>query len=178
MPISPAKWAQYKAIVNNAANSFNQSVLIWVRGVDKIEAFREEEHESGNRVNLKVLIGFNSFRTWPITMQSQSGELDNQNMLVYINKQYLRDLGYLTSTNYFNFSPDIDYFIYQGIRYKCEGDTPVSQASDDELHVTLILHREEVLTGNGRFNYPESQGVIQELDTAQAYILSYDLQQI
>jgi hypothetical protein len=175
MPISSQKWAQYKSIVNNFAKTANKAILIWVRGIDRVEQFREEEHESGDRVNLDCLIGYNSFRTWPITKQDQSGELDNQNMLVFLNKQYLRDLGYLTANNYFNFKPDKDYFIYQGIKYKCEGDTAVSHAHDDDLHITLILHREETLTGDDRFAYPTGQAVIQEIETDKAYILSYDL---
>lgn len=165
--VPAAAWNKYKAIINKiAAPNFNGDTLTWVRGLQTVTQFQEQEEPSGVTVDLKVLIGYNFFRTWPITERDQPGEQDNENMLVLINKKYLKDLGYLTPApnEYFNFRPDADFFIHRGIKYKSEGDTFLSQAYNDPLHLQLVLRREEILTGDLMFDAKVAQGLILEAE--------------
>lgn len=166
-------WTKYKRLMYKAHQSFNQDTLIWVKHTPRVTLFQEQEELSGDRVELKGLIGFNFFRTWPITKHSSAGELDNQNMLVIFNREYLSELGYLTPQGYFNFKPDKDYFIHRGIKYKGEGDTFLSQAHDEPLHIQIILRREETLTGEDPHDYPETQKVIQEVSSDTLYLDDY-----
>lgn len=171
--IPAGAWSKYKSVMKKAHDAFNQDVLIWVRHRPIVTLFNEQEEPSGDRVELKVLVGYNFFRTWPITKHSQSGELDNQNMIVMINREYLGDLGYVTANGYFNFKPDKDYFIHRGIKYKAEGDTLLSQAHNDPLHFQLILRREETITGEEQFNVPSTQKVIEEVLPDTLYFNDY-----
>lgn len=161
--IPNAIWAKYKNLMFKAHESFNQDTIVWVKHTPRVQLFQEQEEPSGNRINLLGLVGFNFFRTWPITKHSNSGELDNQNMLVMFNREYLTNLGYVTPNGYFDFDPDKDYFIHRGIKYKAEGDTFLSQAKDEPLHIQIILRREETITGEEPFNQPTTQKVIEEL---------------
>lgn len=162
--IPTAAWNKYKAIIRDAHNSFNGETLTWVRGNNIIRLFQEQEEPGLTYVDLKVLISFNYFRQWPITQRDQGGEQDVENMLVLINKQYLKELGYLTPAprEYFNFKPGVDFFIHRGIKYKSEGDTFNSQAYDDPLFLQLILRREEILVGDDPLNAKVQQSVILE----------------
>jgi len=161
--VSSAQWARYKKIIDKAHGSFNQDTLIWIKYNDSVPRYNEELGENGTRIELKALIGYNSFRTWPITRRDNAGELDNQNMVAYINRQYLIDLGYTTPQGYFNFRPDKDYFIHRGLRYKAEGDTLLSQAYDDPLLVLIVLKREELKNGETMFQQSEVTTAIIEV---------------
>lgn len=147
--MNSSAWGKFKAIIDRFHSVVNQDNLIWLRHTPQVTLFNEEESSlAPTSITLKVLIGYNFFRTWPITRHSESGELDNQNMVVLINREYLRSLGYLTPQGYFNFRPDKDYFLHDGIKYKSEGDTYLSQAGETtKLFIQLILKREEVDTG-------------------------------
>lgn len=171
--LSNAMWAKYRITQNDHMDTHGQALIKWVRGDGRIQHFNEQENYSGNIVELRGLIGYNSFRTWPITAKDQQGEVDNQNMLLYLSKDYLRDLGYLNEFGYFNFNPDLDYFIHMGIKYKSDGDTPVAQAFDDPVLLTVILRREETLNGNKQFEYSPNQDVIVEMQT-QEIIFDYN----
>jgi hypothetical protein len=173
--IPASLWSRYRAVMKQAHDSFSQDILVWVRHNPVIMPFQEQEQPSGNRVELRVLIGYNFFRTWPITKHSSSGAIDNQNMLVFVNKDYLQELGYLNSNGYLNFTPERDYFVHRGIRYKAEGDTFLSQAHDNPLHIQFILHREETLVGDTQYNDPTTQPVIEEVQEDILYLVNYDL---
>lgn len=139
--------------MKDAHDTFNQSPLLWKRSAPtNLAAYNEEEPKVYTDITLKVLVVYNQFRTWPIVDQTTTGELDNQNMTVMINREYLGELGYLTSEGYFDFQPDEDYFVHMGLKYKCEGDTPLSQNQVDPIWVMLILRREEHLEGKKRTN--------------------------
>jgi hypothetical protein len=145
--------AKFKSVMRDAHDTFNKAVLVWKRSAPTtVSLYNEQEPVVYTDIDLNVLVGYNSFRTWPIVQQTNAGELDNQNMVVYINREYLGELGYLTSEGYFDFRPDQDVFIHMGIRYKCEGDTGLSQNQDLPLLVMLILRREETLEGTQRTN--------------------------
>jgi hypothetical protein len=160
--ITPAGWARYKKIMRSAHNMFNQDVLTWVRYVDTIVKFNEETTDNGEVIVLNVLCSYNYFRTWPLSKHDSQGELDNQNMAVMINREYLSELSYLTPQGYLKFDPGKDYFIHRGIKYKCEGDTFTSQAYNDPLHILLVMRREEVLNGETLHEQSEVKTVIME----------------
>lgn len=152
--LSDADWARYRDIINSVHEDFNQDNLLWRRlNPTQVNLFNEEAPETYTDINLKALVGYNYFRTWPITRHSESGEQDNQNMVVYLNRNYLSTLGYLTPEGYFDYRPDKDTFIHRGIQYKCEGDTFLAQAKDTPLLIQLILRREELRTGDTPFRY-------------------------
>jgi hypothetical protein len=132
--------------------------------VDTIARFNEENIDNGIPIPLKVLISYNYFRTWPLSKHDTQGESDNQNMAVFINRDYLSSLGYLTSKGYLSFNPATDFFIHRGIKYKGEGDTFASQAYDDPLLILIVLRREEILTGEVLHEQSEVKTVIMEGD--------------
>jgi hypothetical protein len=170
-----AGWDNYKALMRRAHDTFNQDTLTWLKANDAVTRFMEQEDLNPTIIPLKVLLGFNSFRTWPITLQQQGGEIDNQNMIAFINKTYLQENGWLLPNGYFNFRPDKDYFMHRGIKYKAEGDTFASQAYDDPLHIILVLRREELLVGETQFDQQTSQRVIVEVDYEEVNLISYDV---
>lgn len=158
--VSDATWAKYAGIIDGVHDDFNQDIVLWKRSLvgrsdtEPVPRFNEQEQNTETDyefIQLLVLLDFNYFRKWPLTKETETGELDNQNMAMIINRKYLSDLGYITSDGYFDFQPDKDYFIHRGIKYKAEGDTLVSQAHDNPLLLQVVLHRKELLTGEERY---------------------------
>lgn len=158
--VPQSAWNKFNAAMRSQHEGFNQADLIWVRNPNDVPEFNEDLRNGGQRITLKVLIGFNNFRTWPITRTDTGGQADVQNQVALINRQYLRELGYLNSSGYLDFKPDRDYFFHMGIRYKSEGDTPLAQAFNDPVLMMLILRREEVETGEKQFNQTANEAVI------------------
>ena len=160
MFLSSATWDKYARVINGVNSDFNQDGVLWKRSLvtrsntEPVPRFNEQEQNEStdyDYIPLLVLLDYNYFRKWPLTKETESGELDNQNMAMILNRKYLSDLGYLTSEGYFDFQPDKDYFIHRGIKYKAEGDTLVSQANNNPLLFQIILHRKGLLTGEERY---------------------------
>lgn len=151
--LSDAQWATYRKIINNAHNYLNQDTITWVSYSYGFQRYGEDNPTLKNTINidLKVLISYNIFRTWPMTDETPSGAIDKESILVMLNKDYLSDLGYLNSDGFFNFSPGNDYFIHRGQKYRSSGETFVGQAKDDPLHIYLILKREKTETGKDKY---------------------------
>lgn len=147
--VSDAKWDAFRDLIKDAHDTFNQDTITWRRATKSVPRYFEDNIiTSYTNIELQCLIGFNSFRTWPLTKHTESGELDEQNMYAMFSKDYLEELGYLNSEGYFNFKAGADLFIHRGILYKPEGDTFFSQAGSDPLHVVIVLSREELFTGD------------------------------
>jgi hypothetical protein len=123
-----------------------KETLVWRREVQSnVPLFNEGDITlDAEGTQLKCLVGYNSFRTWPITKQSPEGELDAQNLVVYLNVNYLEDLGYTNSESYFVFNPATDRFIIRGMRYKCEGHTHISQLGDKPVWMLLTMQRDDL----------------------------------
>lgn len=169
-------WTKYKKLIGvDAHESFNQDVITWIKGRNVIMSNAEEEDSNGAQTDLKCLINYNVFRTWPLTRKENTGESDNQNMVAIFSKNYLSSLNLLNQRGYFDFRPDRDYFVHKGIRYKAEGDTLAAQAQDDPLLFYLVLHREEILTGDKSFDFPLAQAVVFEAEETQLYLVSHDI---
>ena len=152
--VSNTKWAQFRKLIRDAHDTLSQDVIIWRRYTQNtVPRYREDDDGSTFvDINLKVLNGYNYFRTWPLTRHTLGGELDAQNMIILLNKDYLSDLGFLTLKGYFDYRADRDLFFHRGLKYRGEGDTFLSQAFDDPLFIMIILVREETLTGTDRLD--------------------------
>lgn len=140
-------WEAYKALINDAHDTFNQDIIVWKQWLFGIDRFGED-NEAANfaSIDLKCLIQYNAFRTWPVNRHSEEGKLDKNTIYVLFNRNYLSGLGYLDASG--NFKVDIgkDHFIHRGITYSAEGDTLLSQAYNDPLLVGIVMQRQERLT--------------------------------
>ena len=149
--IGNLNWDRYKGIINDIHHEFNQETIIWRRFTHGLQRWGEgaESDKTFIDIELKCLIGYNDFRTWPITEGTLAGAIDKQNMYILVNIKYLRDMGYLsTSRNrYLDINLDHDYFIYQGQKWIFAGETPVAQAKDEPLLFQVIVRVAETETG-------------------------------
>lgn len=151
--LTPTQWQAYKNVVNDAAASFNQEIVVWSRFTRAFQRDGEDNkaNETFTDINLDCLIAYNVFRTWPMTDETVSGGLDQENIVMMLNKQYLDDLGYLNSDGFFDMDPGKDEFTHMGLKYRSAGETPVSQADDGPLHFYIILKRVETPTGTSKY---------------------------
>lgn len=150
--ITDAQWKNFQDLIgSDAHDTFFQKVITWKRTLSTLDRFSEDNKDgTTGEINLTVLLNYNYMRTWPITFASESGELDRQSIQMLISKSYLEELGYINTNGYFEYNPDLDRFIIDGLVHKPMGDTPISQASDGDLLFGIILKREETPTGDKR----------------------------
>lgn len=148
-------WNPHKKNINKLAHKlFFSEKLTWHRLVSNFDVNGEGSQPVYIQVELKCLIGYNDFRTWPMDRPGESGVIDMQNMYIILNKEYLREEGYLNENDYFALNSQRDYFTLRGIHYEDSGDTDVSQAGSDPLLVYLILKRKEYETGKEVHGWP------------------------
>lgn len=149
--ISAADWGLFKEAINDASDTFNNTLVTWRRWAYGVDPFMEAETGSYSDVEIEALFSDNYFHSWPITYTTTNGELDRENTVIILNTQYLSDNGYLNSEGNFNFKADKDRFIYKGIVYKCHGWIDMAQAGEasnsQKLLFMIILKREETPTG-------------------------------
>lgn len=140
---------------NNAINDYHydtfQDDLIWVRNIITTSKHGEDNNIRGSETILKCLVYYNVFRTWPIDQPTDTGEIDKQSCMVYLNKKWLKENNYLNSDDNLEFDQVQDRFILNGIKYQSTGDSDISQAHNNPLLFFLILKREEVNTGENRY---------------------------
>jgi len=135
-------------------NSFAKMGITWYRSeeLERIDDDGEDLIVTSNTnftpISLQVLVQANYFRTWPISVETQSGEQDSQNLAIYLHKPYLDNLGYVTSAGYFDFNPHRDYFIIEGKKYLSKGDTTSAHANTETLLFQINLLRDEIQSGN------------------------------
>lgn len=146
--VNSTTWGKYTNILNNFMESdAAKKKIIWKRYIEVPTLYGEDTRkEPFDNVEIEVLFAYNTFRTWPINVATASGELDNNNVVFYISKNYLEENGYLNSEGYFDFNRSMDRFIMDGITFKSSGDTSASQASDHDVLIMVILKREERVT--------------------------------
>lgn len=151
--LTTAQWAAYKRVIDTASESFNQDIVLWRRQIRRLPRYGEDDPNTPgyDDINLNALIAFNVFRTWPMTDETPSGALDKENIVMILNKEYLRGLGYLNAAGFFDMDPGQDIFIHRGITYRSAGETEVSQAGDDPLMFYIVLSREESNTGDSKY---------------------------
>jgi len=141
-------WAKYINAINPYSDSVSEQPITWNHMVSNVDRWQEgmtKEYEVRNMVSL---VAYNTFRTWPVDIRTDTGIIDKEYCHLYLNMQYLRDNGWLTPNEAFDFNPDYDRFIINGQEYKPAGDTGTAQANIAPVFYILILEREESDTGN------------------------------
>lgn len=136
-------WDKYKSIINDFIDAdIGKQPFLWLRKINQLPAFGEDK-SIYQVVKLHGLFQYNYIRTWPANRDSLSGELEGENMVLYISIRLLRENGYLDEYGYPDINWSEDRFIVEGKVYKPDGDTKVAQASDEALLFFVILKREE-----------------------------------
>ena len=144
--ISDEQWAMYRATMKDAHDTFHKKEIIWNRLISDLDRFGEDYPDNFVPTPLLVLCNYNYMRSWPVTMATDAGKLDRESVQILINKDYLREQGYLNANGYFDFRRNEDTFTMDGITYRDAGDTAVSQAGSDDILISIILKREETPT--------------------------------
>ena len=141
--LSNKAWNKYKKIIKDFMDKdAGRQVVTWMRHIDKIEAFGEDVGDQYLPVQLEALCYYNVFRNWPINKPTISGELDDENLTIYVTKRQIETLGYINSEGYWQLNWSEDRFVINGITYKPSGDTQVAQAKDEALCFIVILKRD------------------------------------
>lgn len=140
MPLT--NWDKYRKVINKYAGTVSNQEVIWHRVVANLDRFGEGEGEQTVPIVLKALVAYNVFRTWPVDSRTLTGVIDKEYCHVYLNLEYLKEAGYLTADNQFDFNPGLDRFWINGLEYKPAGDTGASQANTSPLFQIIILERE------------------------------------
>ena len=140
-------WQRYEDIMNEWQEDAFQEIITWRKSIVRLSTHGEDNNERFEDKELRGLIQYNYFRAWPINTPSDSGELDKESCLLYLNIKYLRDNNYTNSNDQFAFNPTMDRFLIRGVVYKAFGDSHVAQAYNKPLFAYIILKREEVETG-------------------------------
>lgn len=144
--MTQAQWDAYENILNEWQEDAFQQIITWRKSVVILSKHGEDNNERFEDKELRGLIQYNYFRAWPINQPSDSGELDKESCLLYLNIKHLRDNGYTNNFNQFKFDPAMDRFVINGVTYKAFGDSQVAQAHNKPLFVYIILKREETET--------------------------------
>jgi len=143
--ISDKSWDRYKNIISQFIdNDIGKQPITWKRAITQPLEYGEDSQEPYYPdITLEVLVGYNYMRQWPLSRPTTTGELDNQNCVIWVSASKLKELGYLNSHDYWDMDPSLDRFIISGKLYKTSGDTQVAQAKDKSLLFMVILKREE-----------------------------------
>lgn len=140
--LTTAQWASYRQVINAASASFNQQSIIWHRVNVKLDRQGDDSVKpTYTPIELKVLIQYNVFRTWPIDIPTDTGAIDGQSVMIFLNKDYLQANGYLDANNNFDYNADFDFFEIHGILYKKMGDLHGGQAGNDPVMFLIICER-------------------------------------
>lgn len=136
-------WNRYKRIITKFLSlDAGRQPITWARYVNVFLPMGEDSGTKYQLIDIDGLIYYNAFRNWPINQATVSGELDEENLSIYISKASIESLGYLTKEGYWNFDWANDRFIVNGVVYRPTGDTEVAQAKDEALAFLLILKRD------------------------------------
>jgi hypothetical protein len=141
--VSDRDWDAYRSLMMDAHDTFHQKDIVWKRATTDISIWGEDPTTPYVDVHIKGLLNDNYRRSWPITQATDAGKLDRESTQLLLNKDYLRNNGWLNNDGYFDFKRDEDLFVIDGITYRPSGDTPTGQAHDDEVMFAIILKREE-----------------------------------
>lgn len=141
--LSNKAWNKYKKIIKDFIDKdAGRQVVTWMRHIDQIGAFGEDVGDQYLPIQLEALCYYNVFRNWPINKPTISGELDEENLTIYVTKRQIETLGYINSEGYWQLNWSEDRFVINGITYKPSGDTQVAQAKDEALCFIVILKRD------------------------------------
>ena len=141
--ISNRAWETYKKIIKNFLDiDSGRQPIHWLKHINQLNPYGEDLGDKYFDINLEGLCFYNAFRNWPINKVTSPGELDEENLTIYISKSQIESKGYLNEDGYWQFNWSEDRFIINGICYKPSGDTLVAQAKDEALVFLVILKRD------------------------------------
>lgn len=146
--MTDAQWQRYINTINEWQEDAFQQEFTWKRAITRTSRYGEDINNRYEYITLKGLIHYNNFRSWPVNMYTDTGELDKQSIMVFLNIAYLNNLGYSDEHGVLKYDPGFDKFIINGIVYVNAGESQVSQAKDEPILSFIILKREETDTGN------------------------------
>jgi len=146
--MTQAQWDAYRAVINEWQEDAFQDDITWIKSIVRLSKHGEDNKQKFINIELKGLVQYNYFRAWPITQATDSGEIDKESCMIYLNLAYLENLGYTNEHGQFKFNPGMDRFKLRGLTYKAFGDSHAGQAHDKPLFTFIILKREERETGN------------------------------
>lgn len=148
--LSDQDWAAYRNLINSTQATRFQEEVTWLRTVTAVSRYGEDipNEDQYNEIQITGLIQYNTFRSWPLNQNTNSGEIDKESMVLFLNLKYLDDLGYLDSNKNFNFNRGLDRFRIKGVLYKPSADTDAAQAFNDPLLTMVVLKREEIESGD------------------------------
>lgn len=129
--------------------------IIWRRALNPsvMDRYREDGPPSTQDVVLRAIVNYNYMRSWPITNQEESGELQGQSIQVIFSMKDLEIGGYLKTVDgqlHFDYNPDYDRFVVDGIIRKPSGDSGVSQSNVGPLLYEVIMIEQATATGENR----------------------------
>jgi hypothetical protein len=140
--IPQAEWDKFRNIINNFnQNDVGKQPFRWLRKIEQMLPFAEDAGTLYVSVTLEALFHYNYVRTWPYTMTSESGQIEGENQVMYIAKEYLKQFGFLNAYGYWDFNWAADRFIVNGQAFKSAGDTLVSQTHDEAILFFVILQK-------------------------------------
>lgn len=153
--IKQSSWDKYKAIIDEWHEDVFQQEIVWKRNITNLNQYGEDNNVRYEDITLLGLIHYNEFRSWPINMYTDTGELDKQSVMVFFNIEYLKDLGYTNPYGVLQFDHGLDKFVINGVLYKSAGESQVAQAHNHPLLTFIILQREETSSTSESYNYGE-----------------------
>lgn len=139
-----AAWDKYKDIISRFMNQdAARQTIIWARHVNQMLSHGEDYIPKFFNVEIEGLCNFNYFRSWPINVETVTGELDEENLSVLISRDYLQEHGYLDKNGYWKLNWSQDRFVIEGQIYKPFGDSNIAQAKDESVCFMVILRRDK-----------------------------------
>lgn len=142
--VKDKSWARYKKIVNNFINNdAGKQSFLWLHKIDQMPAFGEDRPVAYVPALLEGLFHYNYIKTWANNRQrdTDSGELNQGDQVLYISADLLRKGGYIDENNYWDFNWAEDRFIINGQVYQPGGDTQVAQAKEEALLYFIVMQR-------------------------------------
>lgn len=141
-------WDIFKSLMADVHATFAQKIILWKRSTVQVHRYGEDPVDTMVDTQLAVLCDWNYKRTWPVDINNESGQDDEQSVQIYLNKEFLRQNGFLNTQDYLKYNKEADRFSIDGILYKSFGDTSAAQMLQDDAWVTVILKRITEQTGH------------------------------
>lgn len=147
MSISQALWSKFKSFHLDFFRGIAGRPITWRRLNMNYDRFGEGDNKRFTDISLMAVIGYNDFRTWPSTLNTDTGILDKGSMYLLFNREDLKLKGYINNNGNLDFDPINDRFIVDGIEYRPDGDTNIALAFNDPMYYMVIISREVIRTG-------------------------------
>lgn len=145
--ISTAEWAQFKLALADFSSEVAQQVVTWQHLTKNLPRYNEGETPTYASRSLLCTVAYNSFRTWPIGTETETGVIDKEYCYLLLNNDYLIENGWLTTNKNLDFNPNDDIFWVNGVECESLGDTPISQDKSLPLYTIIVLKRKTDKTG-------------------------------